>query len=237
MLEDALEDQRLDIIVFAGDILNSEEREKEWLNVCAAGKLPRKKNDDDDDDGVIDEMAYREFFINLTGFGVPVIFVPGHLDSPTSRLQKALSDFPNVINIQDAPYQIGGYTFTGWGGAIGPVDADGKFYCTKERNFKKKFSSGFDSDPEKTIFLVHTPPVSRVDIDSVIGEHVGSKVINEILEKHKPTFCFCGHAHGTPGQDLLASTTVVNPGPMFKGRYAIVDTEQHKVIFPTPLRV
>lgn len=237
LLEEALEDQRFDLIAFAGDILDSEEREKEWLKVRSTGKALPKKAEEAEQNGVIDELVYREFFINLTGFGVPVVFVPGHLDSPTSRLAEAVQGFTQVHNVQKGPFEIGGYTFVGWGGAVGPVDADGSFYCLKERTFKKHFASGFDSEPSKTILLVHTPPVSRVDLDPEINDHVGAQVVNEVVEKHQPAFCLCGHAHGTPGQDTIGSTVVVNPGPMFRGRYAFIDTDKHRVLFPTPLKV
>lgn len=236
-LEEALEDERLDLIVFAGDILDSPERETEWQRVLSGGKPARKPVPEEEDQDVIEELAYREFFINLTGFGVPVLYVPGHIDSPTTRLERVAAEFTNVTNLQASPYESGEYTFVGWGGALGSVDSDDRFYCTDERKFKKQFNSGFQSDPTSTILVVHTPPVSRVDLDPVSDKHVGSKSVSEIVEKHQPAFCFCGHAHGAPGQDTIGSTVVVNSGPMFKGRYALIDTQQHKVIFPTSLKV
>ncbi len=237
LLEDALEDQRLDLIVFAGDILDSAEREAEWQKVRSTGKAPRKPKAESEQDGVIDELVYREFFINLTGFGVPIVFVPGHLDAPTARLNETVKGFTNAHNVQEKSFEMAGYTFIGWGGAVGPVDTDYEFYCSKERAFKKRLSSGFDRDPARTILLVHTPPISMVDLDPAVNDHVGAKVINEVIEKHQPAFCFCGHAHGTPGQDSIGPTVVVNPGPMFRGRYALINTEQHRVLFPTPLKV
>lgn len=237
LLEEALEDQRVDLIAFAGDILDFEEREAKWQKVLETGKAPAKKSTEGEDDGVIDELAYREFFINLTGFGVPIVFVPGHLDAPTSRLNESVKGFKEVYNVQKGSFEISGYTFVGWGGTIGPVDADKDFYCSKATKFKKRFSSGFDSDPAKTILLVHNPPISRVALGENTDEALGAKVINEIIEKHQPAFCLCGHAHASPGQDTIGSTIVVNPGAMFRGRYAIIDVEHRRVLFPTHLKM
>jgi len=236
LLEEALEEERVDLIAFAGDILASEEREALWQKVYTTGK-PLGKTEQTEDDGVIDELTYREFFINLTGFGVPVVFVPGHIDSPTSRLNEAISGFSNVQNVQNAAFEFSGYTFVGWGGAIGPVDEDSNFYSVKATSFKKKIGKVFSSDAEKTVLLVHNPPVSRVALGQSSDEELGAEVLNQIIEKNGPAYCFCGHAHASPGQDNIASTIVVNPGPMFRGRYAIIDVENHRVLFPTPLKV
>jgi Icc-related predicted phosphoesterase len=118
LLEEALEDQRLDLIVFAGDILDSAEREAEWQKVRSTGKAPRKPQAESEQDGVIDELVYREFFINLTGFGVPIVFVPGHLDAPTARLNETVKGFTNAHNVQEKPFEMAGYTFIGWGGVV-----------------------------------------------------------------------------------------------------------------------
>lgn len=236
-LEEALEDQRLDLIVFAGGILESEEREAQWQQVLSTGKAPRKSKTADDEDGVVDEIAYREFFVNLSGFGVPVVFVPGHLDSPTSLLMETVKGFSDACNVESSPFKTGDYTFVGRGGALGPVDADEKFYCSKERTFKKHFASGFDSDPAKTILLVHTLPISSVELDTKADNHAGAKAINDVIDKLQPAFCFCAHAHSMPGQDTLGATIVVNPGSMYRGRYALIDMDSRRVLFPTPLKV
>lgn len=235
LLEEALEYQKFELIVFAGDILESEEREGLWQELMSTGTPSKKKQTEDEDEGVIDELVYREFFVNLTGFGTPVVFVPGHIDSPTSRLKEITKSFPQVHNVEDEPYEMGGYTFIGRGGAIGPADSDGLYYCHKDKTFKKHIK--FETEPEKTILLAHNPPVSRVAVDTDPDNLLGSPVVNELLEKHQPAFCLCGHAHSSPGQDTVASTLVINPGPMFKGRYAVIDLDQHRVIFPTPLKV
>ncbi|MBD3286259.1 hypothetical protein GF359_06910 [candidate division WOR-3 bacterium] len=236
LLEEALEDQGIDLIAFAGDILESEEREALWRKVYSTGKS-LSKSEQTEDENVVDELRYREFFVNLTGFGVPVVFVPGHIDSPTSRLDEAVSGFPDVHNVQKGPFEFSDYTIVGRGGAVGPVDADSTFYSSKTTTFKKHFSKAFDFPPEKTILLVHNPPVSRVAVGQNSNEELGAEILNRIIEKNKPAYCFCGHAHASPGQDSIASTIVVNPGPMFRGRYAIIDAENHRVLFPTPLKV
>ncbi|MBN2379181.1 metallophosphoesterase family protein [candidate division WOR-3 bacterium] len=237
LLEEALEDQRVDLIAFAGDVLDSEEREAEWQKAYKDGKVPEKKTVEGEENGVIDELTYREFFINLTGFGVPVVFVPGHLDAPTSRLDEAVKGFNEVYNVQNKTVEIAGYTFLGWGGSVGPANFDKNFYCSKASTFKKHLASSLNSDPAQTILLVHNPPVSKVALQTNDENQLGAEVINEIIEQNQPAFCLCGHAHSSPGQDTIGSTIVVNPGAMFRGRYAIIEVEHHRVLFPTPLKM
>lgn len=236
-LEEALEEQKLDLIAFVGNIIDSPVRAEEWKHIMEKGKASLKKRPELEQESVVEELAYREFFINLAGFGVPVVFVPGHLDAPTSRLEDTIQGFTNVINVHAKPYKSGGYTFVGLGGGIGPLDTDDVVYCSSEARAAASLPQDWCSDPEHTILLSHTPPVSRVDLDPAKNSHMGSKVINDLLEANRPAFCFSGDVNGTPGQDTIGSTLVVNPGSMFRGRYALIDLEQHRVLFPTHLKV
>ncbi|NLI98486.1 hypothetical protein GX441_07500 [bacterium] len=236
-LEEALEEQRLDLIAFVGDIIDTPARAEEWKYLLETGKPSSKKRPELEQDAVVEELAYREFFINLTGFGVPVVFVPGHQDAPVSRLLEMAEGFSNVYNVHGKPFKYSGYTFAGLGGGIGPVDCDEVVYCSSEKKASKILPADWCSDPEHSILLAHTPPQSRMTLDAGKNTHSGSRVINELIETCKPAFCLAGDVTGSPGQDMLGSTLVVNPGSMFKGRYALVDLEQHRVLFPTQLKM
>jgi hypothetical protein len=55
------------------------------------------------------------------------------------------------------------------------------------------------------------------------GEHCGVLLINEIIERVSPTLVICGRAKLGQGLVKMGKTTVVNPGPLFQGNYAVVD--------------
>lgn len=76
---------------------------------------------------------------------------------------------------------------------------------------------------EKTIIISHYPPYgTKVDI-AFTGEHIGSHLVRDIVERLKPLVCLCGHVHEARGVDNIGETLVLNPGPLSKGYYAILE--------------
>ncbi|RZN60282.1 MAG: metallophosphoesterase [Thermoproteota archaeon] len=81
------------------------------------------------------------------------------------------------------------------------------------------------------ILVSHYPPLdTKADIASS-GRHVGSRIIRNAINELKPKACLCGHIHESPAIFRLNDTIVVNPGPAFMGRAAIIDTENWKADF------
>jgi Icc-related predicted phosphoesterase len=61
------------------------------------------------------------------------------------------------------------------------------------------------------------------------GIHKGSQIVNDIIAAVSPEFLFCGHVSAAYGREKINQTTVVNPGALADGRFAIVDTQKHEV--------
>lgn len=81
------------------------------------------------------------------------------------------------------------------------------------------------------ILISHYPPYNtRADIASS-GRHVGSRIVRQAIEELRPRACLCGHIHESPAIFKLNDTIVVNPGPAFMGRAAIIDTDGWKADF------
>ncbi|MGC8932871.1 MAG: metallophosphoesterase family protein [Candidatus Methanodesulfokora sp.] len=81
------------------------------------------------------------------------------------------------------------------------------------------------------ILVSHYPPYNtKADIASS-GRHVGSKVVRNAIEELKPRACLCGHIHESPAIFKLNDTIIVNPGPAFMGRAALIDTDGWKADF------
>ena len=72
------------------------------------------------------------------------------------------------------------------------------------------------------ILVSHTPPFgTKVDIVGR-GDHVGSKVIREFIEKEQPELCLTGHIHEARNIDKIGKTLILNPGTIAQG-YILVE--------------
>ena len=63
------------------------------------------------------------------------------------------------------------------------------------------------------------------------GKYVGWEPYNNIIKKYKPLFVICGHMHEYRGAKKLGKSTIINPGPAFESKAAILDTENNKIKF------
>jgi uncharacterized protein len=78
-------------------------------------------------------------------------------------------------------------------------------------------------DCRLTILCPHAPPHGTACDRIRSGEHVGSPALRALVERQQPDVVLCGHIHESRAIDTLATTTVVNPGPVQAGHYALVD--------------
>ncbi|MEK6963274.1 MAG: metallophosphoesterase [Nanoarchaeota archaeon] len=94
------------------------------------------------------------------------------------------------------------------------------------KNFKRK---------KEAIFMCHDPPYHtkldkiRNKASPLDGKHLGDEYVLKYIKKHQPRYVVCSHMHENQGMVKIGKTTVVNCGPAYKGRFAIVDTEKGKV--------
>ncbi len=73
------------------------------------------------------------------------------------------------------------------------------------------------------ILVSHYPPKGTAVDLSYRGVHIGKEIIRDVILEVKPRLCLCGHVHESRGIDRVGSTLVVNPGPLSRGYYALVD--------------
>ena len=142
-----------------------------------------------------------------------VLFVPGNMDPPKLL---TIEDLEGGVNIHLRRHEYSKWTFGGHGGGnkspfITPIEFS-------ENDIRRGLAGLGDVD----VLVVHAPPYNtRLDM-ARSGLHVGSKAIRRYIEERKPVLCLCGHIHESPGIDQIGPTKIVNPGPMMRGRYAIV---------------
>jgi len=76
---------------------------------------------------------------------------------------------------------------------------------------------GTRSDPARTIFVSHSPPV-RTHCDMTYAHsHVGSRALRAFIEARQPPLVLSGHIHESPRisssyRDAIGRTAIVNPG-------------------------
>ncbi len=81
---------------------------------------------------------------------------------------------------------------------------------------------------DNLVVIAHNPPKdAKVDLITA-GIHVGSPLIRAFAEAHKPLLLVSGHIHEAFGVDTIGPTTLVNPGSIAEGRYAVVEIEGGK---------
>ena len=71
------------------------------------------------------------------------------------------------------------------------------------------------------VLLSHHPPKGILDL-TVVGVRAGLPEIRRLVEGLEPLVHAFGHIHESPGVEVLGRTTLVNPGPLMQGRYAIL---------------
>lgn len=72
------------------------------------------------------------------------------------------------------------------------------------------------------LLVAHDPP--RGTACDVVGggRHVGSQAVRAFVERVGPAVCLSGHIHESRAKDTLGPTTVLNPGPLASGGYALI---------------
>lgn len=151
----------------------------------------------------------------LGGLAVPVLAVPGNCDP--RDVVPVLDDLG--VNLHGKQVSLMGRTFVGVGGS-NPTPFGTPFELTEDEILaavRPLMVAG-------SVLVSHPPPKGHVDaIHS--GAHVGSSSIRAIVEEFQPPLVLCGHIHEARGVARHGRTTIVNPGPAFEGRSAIIDLE------------
>jgi len=80
------------------------------------------------------------------------------------------------------------------------------------------------------VILSHVPPYGTKADLTHSGLHVGSQALREFIEEKKPPLVITGHIHEGRSVDKIGETLVVNPGPLFRGYYAVVDLDQLEAV-------
>ena len=75
------------------------------------------------------------------------------------------------------------------------------------------------------VLCPHAPPYGTKCDRLGTGEHVGSAALRALIDREQPDLVLCGHIHESRAIDEVGPTTVVNPGPVASGHYALVQVD------------
>jgi len=163
-----------------------------------------------------------------------VVFVPGNCDDP--KLIK-VKDVRNTINLHGNYFITGDVAFLGVGGSnITPFHTPIEYTENELWDILLKLFNMLKSEREYLKILVsHTPPYNtKVDV-TFFGVHAGSVSVRKAIETFKPKLCICGHIHEARGVDRIGETLIVNPGPLMRKHYTLININENsvEVVFKT----
>lgn len=73
------------------------------------------------------------------------------------------------------------------------------------------------------VIIAHNPP-KDTSLDLVSGGiHAGSTLLRQFIETYKPLLVVSGHIHESKAIDSLGPTTLINPGALSQGQYALAE--------------
>ena len=149
-----------------------------------------------------------------------VVAVPGNMD-PAEAYHRAGRELGIKVVHGDAAV-IDDVTFIGVGGSPPtPFGTITEFAEDEIKAILEKSYSRVRANQENIVLVSHSPPYGTKCDVVFTGKHVGSIKVREFIEKHQPTLCVCGHIHESRAVDELGDTKIVNPGPLFRGYYAV----------------
>jgi Icc-related predicted phosphoesterase len=148
-----------------------------------------------------------------------LLAVAGNMDSPA--IDARLADLGVSINGHGVVIDDVGI----FGVSAAPKSPLHTPYEIDDDEIREHIESGFPDirDCRIQIFCPHAPPQGTSCDLLRSGQHVGSLIIREFVEREQPDVVLCGHIHEARSTDEIGKTRVVNPGPVASGHYAVVE--------------
>ena len=153
-----------------------------------------------------------------------LIAIPGNMDY--AEHYNRVED-PVYVNLHNSYKILGSYVFLGFGGStITPFNTLFEFADDViERSLLSLYNSAKQAGPEvqSYILITHVPPYGTKCDVAYNGVNIGSKGVRKFIDVAKPLLAICGHVHESRCVDRVGSTVIVNPGPLSKGFYAVIE--------------
>ncbi|MDY6773839.1 MAG: metallophosphoesterase family protein [Candidatus Nanohaloarchaea archaeon] len=198
----------------------------------AIGELENILNKEDDYDLILllgditdtsedDYLGTAREAIELAGEGGRFVkAVPGNMDNEDVLeilIENRVNLHKNIFSLQD-------YDFVGFGGGRTPPGVETPFEPEDGERGEVLEQLIQRTKSDHRAVVSHEPP-KETAADVASGEHVGSDSLRKLIGEEEIDLVLCGHIHESRTVDEVEGTTVVNPGPVKEGRYAVLELE------------
>ncbi len=144
----------------------------------------------------------------VTDYFNKVFFVIGNCD-PNARIEELET---KAINVEAKIQEIDFFKIIGFG--------------THKPKLKQKLLNKLKKSNDRVCLLTHAPPYNTQADMIALNRHIGSHELRNFIEKNSHIFLVVsGHIHDSPTITKLNECTVVNPGPVTTGNFAIIEVE------------
>lgn len=229
-LREVIDEDDFDALIFTGGMGEGEEFKKEYRRARAEGEKPDKEKESILEEKKRKEEEIKKFLGYLTKLDLPVLFIPGHTDTPLEMYEDlvntALDKTQNLHYIHLKFLQLDKFIFSGCGGIIGDESEEFFEYRIPINELKNRLRNLKTFSQEK-IVVVHTPP----SIDE--GEEIEGAVgyVDDVIKFLKPKILFYGMIDPENKMRVINDTVAISPGPLKDGNYCIVNTKTMSVDF------
>lgn len=238
-----------DILVCTGDLAYSDKVRKEifshWKELTEEDKtlselIGKKKNIKIQTEAAKSMDGILKYMNSL---GKPVFLIYGNNDYLRREIKdlklkaKGIEDlvkkYKNIKLMTASKAKVNGYNLLAVSGYRRTNTITNKE--VNQDSHGKKFNKLFKYIKGKSIILYHDVPFgTKLDLiknkmSPLNGTHAGSKVIRNIVKKHKPLLYICGHVHENPGVIKLYKTVCLNTGSIEHNDYYIININDNKI--------
>ena len=158
-----------------------------------------------------------EFLGSVRKLPSKIFLVPGNHDP------REMTVPPSMTLLHARKVALGEFVIGGLGGSNFTSGGAPFEYADEEAR------SLLDALGSVDILLSHCPPYGTRCDPGPDGKNYGSIPVREYVESCKPRLVLCGHVHVARAADKVGGTTIVNPGPLMEGNYAMLKVHREKV--------
>ena len=209
-LERAVEEERPELLVFAGSAL-------------APGRAAEKGA----------AQSLHHVLRTLADLPCPVAIVPGEHDAPESRVLPIVTALEwtesHLHCVHGMPLPMGELAIAGFGGRVTEHEREVD-QALRYPGWEVEYRMAFLSQVDQPLLLLvfHNPPAHVRDLEPLDGDRGGSEVVTELIGTWKPGVAVV--AGPRPGQGMHGTTVIVSPGRLDRGEYAVFDARRGREV-------
>lgn len=216
-IEKMLKKEKVDVIVFTGNILSAGHIYNEYLNSKKNKKRPKKHLDFIKQEIQNNKNIIFQFLKVMETSNCPTIIIPGEFDIPLDIYKTTFYKLKeNIFNLNLKSLNLYNFIFLGCGGKIVKNDADKEIFFRlsfpfNEVKYKLRRHKYIINDK---ILITHTPPYSNKNLN------INNHFTNELLKEFSPVILITSTT-SSPSIDFIDKTWIIESGNLDKNTYTI----------------